>query len=76
MRLYFPQELKDFDSNNITVPDDWNDEVELKVDMVNTYDHDQDGIRSNQTAEYTFSIITSRKYLVVSSIKAIICFHI
>ena len=63
LAIYFPQELKEFNSSNITVPDTWKDEVELKVYMVNFFDHDQEGVRTNQTAEYTFSIIASSKCL-------------
>ena len=66
MMIYFPQELKDFDRANITVLDTWNGDVELKVDMVNTYDHDQDGVRTNQTAKYIFSIFASSKYIDIT----------
>ena len=66
MIIYLPQELKDFDRANITVLDTWNGDVELKVDMVNTYDHDQDGVRTNQTANYIFSIFANSKYIEIT----------
>ena len=66
MMIYFPQEFKYFDRANITVLDTWDGDVELKVDMVNTYDHDQDGVRTNQTAKYIFSIFASSKYIEIT----------
>ena len=65
MASLFLQELTGFQNNTITVLDTWSDEVELKIDMVNTYDHDQDGIRTDQTANYTFKItVTHSKYIL------------
>ena len=64
--IYFRQELKDFDRANITVLDTWNGDVELKVDMVNAYDHDQDGVRTNQTAKYILPIFASSKYIDIT----------
>ena len=54
--------MEEFDSNTITIQDSWLNEEELRVVMVNTLDHNQDGNRTDQAAEYEFTIFVGGKY--------------
>ena len=60
--------LEEFEGRFVSVADEWSGNISLSVEIINSFDHDGDGVASNQTGAAAFNFVSGIYFTFQNSI--------